>query len=76
MKAELSPRQMQVWIMLANDMNVKQIALELGISHKTVETHRARLYERLGEKNLIGLVKKAISKGLTTASGKRPAGFV
>ena len=46
--AALSPRQRQILRRLGNGQNTKEIAVELGISAKTVETHRARMMEALG----------------------------
>ncbi|MCY1462874.1 Bacterial regulatory protein, luxR family [compost metagenome] len=46
--AALSPRQRQILRFLGNGRTTKEIAAELGISVKTVETHRARMMEVLG----------------------------
>ncbi|WP_433851593.1 response regulator [Stenotrophomonas nitritireducens] len=46
--AALSPRQRQILRQLGNGQTTKEIAAELGISVKTVETHRARMMEALG----------------------------
>ncbi|WP_024890298.1 response regulator [Luteimonas huabeiensis] len=44
----LSPRQRQILGMIGGGLSNKEIAAELGISVKTVETHRARMMEALG----------------------------
>ena len=44
----LSVREMEVAVMLAHGTQVKAIAFELGLSAKTVSTHRTRLLEKLG----------------------------
>lgn len=46
--AALSPRQRQILRRLGNGQSTKEIAVDLGISAKTVETHRARMMEALG----------------------------
>ena len=46
--AALSPRQRQILRQLGNGRTTKENAAELGISVKTVETHRARMMEALG----------------------------
>ncbi len=46
--AALSPRQKQILRRLGNAQTTKEIAADLGISVKTVETHRARMMEALG----------------------------
>lgn len=60
----LSPRQREVLRLIAEGRTTKQIAHELGISGKTVETHRAQLMERLGIRDVAGLVRYAILVGL------------
>lgn len=44
----LPPRQRQIFTLLGHGRGNKEIASELGISTKTVETHRARMMEALG----------------------------
>lgn len=60
----LSPRQREVLRLIAEGLTTKQIAQELEISVKTVETHRAQLMERLGIHDVAGLVRYAILVGL------------
>lgn len=62
--ATLSPRQREVLRLIALGRTTKQIAQELEISVKTVETHRAQLMERLGIHDVAGLVRYAIIVGL------------
>jgi DNA-binding NarL/FixJ family response regulator len=62
--ATLSPRQREVLRFIAEGRTTKQIAQELEISVKTVETHRAQLMERLGIHDVAGLVRYAIIVGL------------
>ena len=42
----------------------KEIAAELGVSPKTVEYHRARLYQVFGVRDLVSLCRRAIAVGL------------
>jgi DNA-binding NarL/FixJ family response regulator len=65
--AALTPREREVLQLLANGQSTKQLALALGISVKTVETHRRRIMERLSLHSLAALTKFAIREGLTTA---------
>lgn len=46
--AALSPRQREILRQIGRGQSNKEIALDLGISVKTVETHRARMMESLG----------------------------
>jgi DNA-binding NarL/FixJ family response regulator len=60
----LTPRQREILRAIAEGRTTKTIARELGISVKTVETHRALLMERLGIHDVPGLVRYAIRHGL------------
>ncbi|WP_338885575.1 transcriptional regulator UhpA [Xenorhabdus sp. TH1] len=51
----LTKRERQVGEMLASGMDVKAIAAELGLSHKTVHVHRANAMSKLGVTNNVGL---------------------
>ncbi|MBB4124776.1 response regulator transcription factor [Xanthomonas sp. CFBP 8703] len=46
--AALSPRQREILRQIGRGQSNKEIASDLGISVKTVETHRARMMESLG----------------------------
>jgi len=60
----LSVRQRQVLQLVAEGKTTKQVALSLGISVKTVETHRSQLMDRLNIHDVAGLVRYAIKMGL------------
>lgn len=60
----LSPRQTDVLRLIASGRSTKEIAVELAISAKTVETHRSLLMEKLGIHDTAGLVRFAIRQGL------------
>lgn len=55
----LTPRQRQILHLIAEGKNVKQIAFELQLSAKTVESHRTELMERLGIPNAAALIRYA-----------------
>lgn len=60
----LTARQREILQLIAEGRSTKQIAALLGVSIKTVETHRADLMERLGIHDLAGLVRYALREGL------------
>lgn len=60
----LTARQREILQLIAEGRSTKQIAALLGVSVKTVETHRADLMERLGIHDLAGLVRYALREGL------------
>jgi DNA-binding NarL/FixJ family response regulator len=62
----LSERERGVLRLLAQGRRTKEIAAELGLSPKTVETYRARLMSKLDIDNLSGLVRFAIRAGLVS----------
>jgi two-component system response regulator NreC len=62
---ELTPRQRQVLILLAEGLKSAEIADRLGISAKTVARHRENIMSRLDLHSRTELVKYAIRKGLT-----------
>jgi len=56
----LSPRQLEVLRLLALGRSTKEVAFELELSAKTVESHRAQLMQRLDIRDLAGLVVYAL----------------
>jgi DNA-binding NarL/FixJ family response regulator len=61
---ELTKRENEVLVLIANGKSLKQIAEELFISIKTVETHKLHIQEKLGFANTAQLVKYAIENKL------------
>jgi DNA-binding NarL/FixJ family response regulator len=62
----LSDREREVLQMMAEGKGTKEIAAELGLSAKTVETHRQHLMDKLDIYSVAELTKFAIREGLTT----------
>lgn len=67
----LSPREAEVFSYLVNGLRAKDIAEVLDISPKTVDTYRASLMRKLNVRDLVGLVKFAIERNLTSTSVAR-----
>jgi DNA-binding NarL/FixJ family response regulator len=61
---QLSGRERQVLVGVAGGRTNKEIAQELGISHRTVESHRESLMRKLGVYTVAGLTKVALEEGL------------
>jgi len=59
----LSPREREVLKLIASGLSGKAIARELGISPKTVETHRVRLMTKLNLHSVAELVRYAVQTG-------------
>ncbi len=62
--ATLTSRERQVLIGVAGGRTNKEIAQELGISHRTVESHRESLMRKLDVYTVAGLTKIALEEGL------------
>ena len=62
--AGLTSRERQVLIGVADGRTNKEIAQELGISHRTVESHRESLMRKLDVYTVAGLTKIALEEGL------------
>lgn len=60
----LTPRQVQVLREIAVGSSVKEVAARMGISAKTVETHRAQVMARLGILRIPQLLRYAIQVGI------------
>ncbi|HUB79080.1 MAG TPA: response regulator transcription factor [Bryobacteraceae bacterium] len=63
----LSERELQVLRLVARGFSSKQIAGQIFVSAKTVETYRARLLEKLGLRTRSDLVRYAVHTGLLNA---------
>lgn len=61
---ELSDREREVLVLIAEGHSNKQIASRLGVSVRTIETHRERVMDKLAIHTVAGLTKFAILCGL------------
>lgn len=60
----LSKRQLQVLKLLAVGHSVKEVARQLHVANKTVESHKSRIMEALGLRDRVLLARYAIRQGL------------
>jgi DNA-binding NarL/FixJ family response regulator len=63
----LTARELQVLRLFATGLSTRDVAASLGISPKTVETHRIRMYEKLNCKSVVDLTRIAVRTGLVEA---------
>lgn len=63
----LTERQKEVLVLLASGLSSKEIAFELKLSPKTIDVHRARIMERLDVRDIAGLTRYAVRRGLVKA---------
>jgi len=62
--SSLTERERQVLELIAEGLSSKEIASRLGVSLKTIESHRANLMDKLDIHKVSGLVRFAIRAGL------------
>jgi DNA-binding NarL/FixJ family response regulator len=68
----LTPRQREILQLIAEGKSTKEIAFVLDVSVKTVETHRAAVMDRLGIRDVAGLVLFAVRCGLVSTEAHVP----
>ena len=61
----LSRREREVLMLVARGLTSKAIGQELKISPRTVESHRARIMEKLGFKTMAEMIRYAVAKRLS-----------
>ena len=57
---KLTDRELEAFELLGQGLTTQQIAERMHVSHKTVETYRARIKEKLGLTNAVELVQHAV----------------
>jgi FixJ family two-component response regulator len=57
MLSSLSPREREVLRYLTRGLHAKEIGEQLGISHRTVEVHKAHIMEKMGVRSVIDIVR-------------------
>lgn len=60
----LTDREREILKLIAREFTNKQIAEELFISERTVETHRKNIFKKTGTNSLVGLIKFAYANNL------------
>lgn len=61
--AKLTRRERQVMELLMAGMSNKEVAFELSIGVRTVETHRAELMRKLGVRSVVELLRRCLDLG-------------
>ena len=59
--SQLTPRQRQVMDLVVQGLSSKEIAVALDISHRTVETYRLWIMEKMGVSSTAMLIRAAMS---------------
>jgi DNA-binding NarL/FixJ family response regulator len=62
--SHLTPREREILHLVSRGMVGKQVARSLGISPKTVEQHKTRIFAKLGVPNQAAAVRMVVAAGL------------
>jgi DNA-binding NarL/FixJ family response regulator len=60
----LSEREIEVLRLICGEHTIKEIAEILNLSHRTIESHKLKIIEKVGAKNTVGLVLYAMNHKL------------
>ncbi|HBK55424.1 MAG TPA: two-component system response regulator UvrY [Xanthomonadales bacterium] len=66
---DLTPRELEVALLLCQGRRTEDMAKRLSLSPKTVSTHKYRVYEKLGLRDPIALARLAAQYGLVQPEG-------
>ncbi|KAF1709729.1 two-component system response regulator UvrY [Pseudoxanthomonas kalamensis DSM 18571] len=65
---QMSPRELEVAMLLVQGLRQEEIAKRLSLSAKTVNTHKTRLFEKAGVQDNIALARLATQYGLVDSA--------
>lgn len=68
-RAQLTNREQTILLQLARGLSNKEVAIELDISVRTVETHRKNIKKKLGISSTAGLMRYAMEHGVLQGTG-------
>ncbi len=60
----LTEREIEVLKLITQELSTSQIGEKLGLTSKTIETHRRNLYKKLKVKNVVGLAIYAVKNNI------------
>ena len=69
LEVRLTERERQVLTVAAEGLTARQIATRLGVRERTVTTHLARIYGKLGVGNRLSAIRLAARSGLVSVGG-------
>jgi DNA-binding NarL/FixJ family response regulator len=61
---DISPREFQVMVLLKDGKSNKEVARNLGLSLRTIETYRKRIIKKTGSRNTVDLISLAYRTGI------------
>lgn len=69
-RAELSPQQLTIMQLSWDGLTIKETALQMGLSDKTVKNYRNNIYEKLGVSNVEGMLRQGVERGFLSISSR------
>lgn len=70
MNEELSEQQRAVLQMAWDGLDVKETAQVLGLAWQTVKNYRSLIYMKWGVRNVEGMLRQGVERGVIAASGR------
>lgn len=69
-RAELSPQQLTIMQLSWDGLTIKETAMQMGLSYKTVKNYRNNIYEKLGVSNVEGMLRQGVERGFLSVSSR------
>ena len=69
-RAELSPQQLTIMQLSWDGLTIKETAMQMGLSDKTVKNYRNNIYEKLGVSNVEGMLRQGVERGFLSVSSR------
>ena len=63
-QATFTPREIEIINLICQQLTTKEIATQLNVSDRTVDSHRNLILQKIDAKNMVGIVLYAIKHGL------------
>jgi len=68
-KVKLSSREIEIVQLITDEYSTKEIAHELFLSFETIKSHRKNIISKLHVKNVAGIVREALFRGIVEWPG-------
>lgn len=75
MTEELSEQQRAVLQMAWDGLDVKETAQALGLAWQTVKNYRSLIYMKWGVRNVEGMLRQGVERGVIVPSRRYPSGW-
>jgi DNA-binding NarL/FixJ family response regulator len=63
-EATFTPREIEIINLICQQLTTKEIATQLNVSERTVDSHRNLILQKIDAKNMVGIVLYAIKHEL------------